>query len=92
MMRIQWTIPARSDLQNIGRYLEENSPSLLGSTIRELYGGMRELKQFPYRGREGRKRGTRELVFTRIPFIAVYRVKDEAIEVLRIWHGAQNRK
>jgi toxin ParE1/3/4 len=91
-MRIQWSNPARTDLQNIARYLEENSPSLLSSTIRDLYGTVRELKQFPYRGREGRKKGTRELVFTRLPFVAVYRVKNETIDVLRIWHGAQNRK
>jgi ParE toxin of type II toxin-antitoxin system, parDE len=61
----------------------------LNSTIRDLYGKVREFKQFPYLGKEGRKRGTRELVFTRLPFIAVYRVKNETIEVLRIWHGAR---
>jgi hypothetical protein len=29
-------------------------------------------------------------VFASLPFIAVYRVKEESIEVLRIYHGAQD--
>jgi len=33
----------------------------------------------------------RELVFTPLPYIVVYRVTETAIEILRIWHGAQTR-
>jgi hypothetical protein len=40
-------------------------------------------------GREGRVKGTRELVIGRSPFIAVYRIKGKRIEILRILHGAQ---
>jgi toxin ParE1/3/4 len=40
-------------------------------------------------GREGRVKGTRELVITRSPFIAIYRTKGNRIEILRILHGAQ---
>jgi plasmid stabilization system protein ParE len=29
-------------------------------------------------------------VFASLPFIAVYRVKEESIELLRIYHGAQD--
>ena len=44
-----------------------------------------------YRGRVGREEGTRELVFTSLPYVAVYRVKEQTIQVLRIYHGAQER-
>jgi toxin ParE1/3/4 len=47
------------------------------------------LAQHPLMGREGRVKGTRELVIGRSPFIAVYRVKKKRIEILRILHGAQ---
>jgi toxin ParE1/3/4 len=47
------------------------------------------LAQHPLMGREGRVKGTRELVISRSPFIAVYRVKRKRIEILRILHGAQ---
>jgi plasmid stabilization system protein ParE len=29
------------------------------------------------------------LVFSPRPFVAVYRVKDEAVEIVRVLHGAQ---
>jgi plasmid stabilization system protein ParE len=56
-----------------------------------LYEGVRSLKTMPHRGRAGREEGTRELVFTDLPYIAVYRVKEQSVEILRIYHGAQDR-
>ena len=43
------------------------------------------------RGRPGREDGTREILFPPMPYVAVYRVKDQTIEVLRIHHGARDR-
>jgi plasmid stabilization system protein ParE len=40
-------------------------------------------------GRPGRISGTRELVITGTPFVAVYRVRADAVEILRFLHGAQ---
>jgi toxin ParE1/3/4 len=40
-------------------------------------------------GRIGRVKGTRELVISRTPFIAVYRIAGQRIEILRFLHGAQ---
>ena len=57
-----------------------------------IYERIEELTAFPNRGRIGRRPGTRELVLTPLPFIAVYRVKDSTVEILQIRHGAQNRR
>jgi len=40
-------------------------------------------------GRTGQKKGTREMVIPGLPFLAVYRVRDELVEIIRILHGAQ---
>ena len=48
-----------------------------------------QLLQHPHMGRPGRCQGTRELVISRTPFIAVYRVKGKRIELLRLLHGSQ---
>jgi toxin ParE1/3/4 len=45
----------------------------------------------PGRGRVGLKEGTREILFHPLPYILVYRLKDDVIEILRIYHGAQDR-
>jgi plasmid stabilization system protein ParE len=47
------------------------------------------LVQFPSRGRPGRQPDTRELIFTGLPFLAVYRLREDVVEITRILHGAQ---
>ena len=45
--------------------------------------------QHPKSGRPGRVAGTLELVIPRLPYIVPYRIKGDAIEVLRIYHAAR---
>jgi toxin ParE1/3/4 len=90
-MRIRWTTAAAADLEQIGKYLAEHYPRYRQPTLRKLYQTIGSLKDGPYRGRTGREEGTRELVFPPLPYIAVYRVQQESIEVLRIYHAAQDR-
>jgi toxin ParE1/3/4 len=90
-MRIRWTPAAAADLQNISDYLKEHHPHYRQSTMRKLYDTIRALKQWPGRGRLGGEQGTREILFHPLPYVAVYRVTEATIEVLRIYHGAQDR-
>jgi toxin ParE1/3/4 len=90
-MRIRWTPAAAEDLEHIKNYLSEHLPQFAQSTVLELYEAVRSLKATPRRGRPGREEGTRELLLPRLPYIVVYRTKEQAIEVLHIYHGAQNR-
>jgi toxin ParE1/3/4 len=89
-MRIRWTPAAASDLEEISNYLQERHPQYWRPTILKLYNEIRSLKQWPSRGRPGREEGTRELLFPPLPYIAVYRVREEMVEVLRIFHGARD--
>lgn len=91
MMRIRWTPAAAEDLEHIKDYLTEHLPQFALSTVLELYESVRSLKASPRRGRIGREERTRELLLPRLPYIVVYRLKEESIEVLHIYHGAQNR-
>jgi toxin ParE1/3/4 len=59
--------------------------------MRKLFDAVVSLKESPHRGRAGREDGTRELLFSPLPHIAVYRVKEQSVEILRIYHTAQDR-
>jgi len=59
--------------------------------MRKLYDTIRSLRRSPYRGRPGSEEGTREILFLPLPYIAVYRVKQQTLEILRIYHRAQDR-
>jgi toxin ParE1/3/4 len=91
-MRIRWTPAAVADLERISSYLKTRHPRYREPTMRKLYEAVRSLKQWPDRGRPGREDGTRELLFPPLPYIAVYRVKEQSIEVLRIYHAAQEQQ
>jgi len=90
-MRIRWTPAAAADLQNISDYLKEHHPQYRQPTMRKLYERMRALKNAPYLGRPGRIEETREILFSPLPYIAVYRVTEQSIEVWRVWHTSQDR-
>jgi toxin ParE1/3/4 len=90
-MRLRWTPAAADDLESIGNYLAQHLPSFAHSTILEIYQTVLTLRTTPYRGRIGREEGIRELVLPRLPYIVVYRVKENDVEILHIYHGAQHR-
>jgi len=89
VIRIRWTPAAADDLEEIHNYLLQEQPHLVQSTIAKLYNGIRALKDTPHLGRPGRIEGTRELLFSPLPYIATYRVSTEAIEILHIHHSAR---
>ena len=88
-MRLVWTTAAAADLEQISDYLYEHNPGLALPTVRSIFESASELKEFPSRGRPGRKEGTRELVLTSLPYLIVYEISGQSVHVLRVLHGAR---
>jgi len=89
-MRLRWTVPATEDFYSIVRRIQKDNPSSAVKISATIYDGCGSLEAFPRRGRKGRLDGTRELVFPGLPYIAVYRIHEQIVEIIRIYHGAQN--
>lgn len=89
-MRIRWTVPAAEDLEGIKNYLAKRYPQFAEPTIRTIYRRVGSLKAAPNQGRPGHRSGTRELPLTGLPYVVVYSLRAEAIEILHIYHGAQD--
>jgi len=88
--RIRWTTDAANDLEQIFRHIIRDNPAAASNIIRAITDGIDKLKVFPNLGRSGQVEGTREMVFPSLPYIAVYRVKENAVEILRVYHAAQD--
>jgi addiction module RelE/StbE family toxin len=86
LKRVRWSPAAADDLERIADYLRENHPHFLESTIEKLYRAAVSLRQFPNRGRWGKLEGSRELVLPRLPYIIVYSVDQQLVNILRIMH------
>jgi toxin ParE1/3/4 len=89
-MRIRWTVPAADDLEGIKNYLQAHYPQFAEATVRTIYMRIHSLKTAPDRGRPGHRSGTRELTLTPLPYVVVYSVKAKAVEILHVYHGAQD--
>lgn len=89
-MLIRWTSDAANDLENIVNYLNREHPSASPSVVVAVIESIASLTRFPSRGRPGRIAGTRELVVPNLPYIVVYFATDQVIQLLRIFHAAQD--
>jgi toxin ParE1/3/4 len=89
-MRIRWTVPAADDLESIKNYLQQHYPHFAEPTVRTIYQRIRSLKSLPRQGRIGHLSGTRELALTPLPYVVVYAENAQAVEILHIYHGAQD--
>ncbi len=88
-MQLRWSPAAAEDLLRIIEYIrQENAPAAqrIAKTIYESAGS---LKSFPNKGRTGRVEGTRELPLPPLPFVVVYRIRKDIVEIANVIHGAQ---
>ena len=89
-MEVRWSPEAADDLEQIIGYIRRDKPEIARRVASMILDAVDALHLSPNRGRIGRIDGTRELVLPGLPWIAVYRIREDAVEVVRIYHGAQN--
>jgi addiction module RelE/StbE family toxin len=88
-MKIIWTPRAADDLEYVVHEISADQPDAAVRVASRIYDHVLMLADLPHMGRKGALPGTRELVFNPWPYIAVYRVSEDAVRILRIRHGAQ---
>ncbi len=88
-MKIRWLNLALKDLESIIEYISENNPSIANKIAKIIYEKVNLLSTQPYLGRAGRVEDTRELVIEGTPFIIPYRVKNDEIQILRVFHSSR---
>jgi toxin ParE1/3/4 len=88
-MRLVWTVAALRDLAAARAYIAHDNALAADDQIGRVLVAVTRLLRFPELGRPGRRGGTRELVVNRTPYIVAYRVRPEAVEILRVLHARQ---
>jgi len=87
----EWTIPALADFTAAMEHIAAVAPDLAGSIASRVHAAVARLEQFPGLGTPGRRKGTRELVLPRIPYVIVYRESPGIITILRFLHTSRIR-
>jgi addiction module RelE/StbE family toxin len=88
-VRIVWTEPARQDLREIFEYIANENPNAARRLLVEIKEQALILIDNPQIGRAGRVEGTRELVLAATNYILPYRIKDQKVQILAVFHGAR---
>ncbi|GBE04337.1 plasmid stabilization system protein [bacterium BMS3Abin09] len=90
-MKLKWTEPAVSDLQNIREYIKKDSEHYASRFVEKIIETTENLLKFPDMGRnvpESDAENIMELLFHN--YRIIYRAEDDRILILTILHGARD--
>ena len=89
-MIILWSPEAINDLAALRATIAEDNPAAAQRVTLHIIRNIEHLLAGqPHMGRPGRVPGTRELVVPRTPYIVPYRIRNNRLQVLRVYHGAR---
>jgi len=90
-VKVRWLNAATRSLRFVHAHIAYDNPQNARSVVERIRSSVTRLASFPHSGRVGEIPGTRELVVPGLPYIVIYRVRDESVEILRVFHTSQAR-
>ena len=88
MRLIRCTIEASDQFEAAVKHIQQDNPTAARNVAQTVIDRIEQLAVLPGLGRPGEVKGTRELVSP--PYVVVYRSTEEIVEILHVWHGAQD--
>jgi toxin ParE1/3/4 len=90
-LKILWLEKAVIDLEEAYEFILYDDPSAGAGEVGKILKSVELLADNPALGKAGRVPKTRELVVSGTPYLVIYRVKNDRLEVLRVFHAARQR-
>lgn len=88
-MRVRWLRKALRNLDEEAAYVAADDPAAAPVVVGRVLEAVALLAEQPGLGRPGRLPGTRELIVLKTRYIVPYRVRGDAVEVLRVFHTSR---
>lgn len=88
-MQIVWLTTALNNIDAIAAYIAQENPQAAKQVVATIFEQVNALSLHPALGRPGRVLGTRELVIINTHYLVPYRIKNDKVEVLRVFHASQ---
>lgn len=88
-MRIVWQTRAVADLYRVAERIRQDHPPAAEKMGAMIEAASRNLSRYPDMGRTARVPETRELIVSGTPYFVVYRLRGDAVQILRVLHGKQ---
>jgi plasmid stabilization system protein ParE len=90
-VKIDWLITPRQSLRVHIAFIAAENPDAARRVRQRIHAAVSNLGRFPDAGRAGEVAGNRELLVPGLPYLIVYRVRCERVEILRVLHTAMQR-
>ena len=88
-MRVEWLRKALRNLDEEAAYIAADDASAARRVVERVLDAVSQLVEQPGLGRPGRVPGTRELVVPRTRYVVPYRVRGDAVQILRVFHTSR---
>jgi toxin ParE1/3/4 len=88
-VKVIWTERAADDLAEMVEYIRQDSFDIARLAAKEVFDTLMSLRSLPYRGRKREEDSSREIVFARLSYVAVYEVIGERIYIKGIRHTSR---
>jgi toxin ParE1/3/4 len=88
-MQIVWLKNALRNLDEIAVYIAQENPQAAAQVVDLIVEQVYQLAAQPALGRPGRVLGTRELVVSNSHYLVPYRIKNNQVEILRVFHTSR---
>ena len=88
-LEIRWLKRALANRDTEAAFVALDNPAAAARVVEAIATTVELLAQHPALGRPGRVEGTRELVVANTPCLVPYRVRNNVVEILRVFHGAR---
>lgn len=88
-MRVRWTETAAKALEDIQDQIAENNRRAAFEVAQRIRVVTDFLRDHPKIGRTGRAAGTFELVIPGIPYVVPYRIRNQEVQILTVYHTSR---
>jgi toxin ParE1/3/4 len=91
-MRLRYKQRALRHIEAIHGYVAKHDPIAAARVVRRIEHSISRLVILPRSGRPGVVAGTRILVVPGLPYVVIYRAREEEVDVVAVLHTARRRR
>lgn len=90
-MQVKWLRKALANLDAEAAYIARENPVAAVNVVRKILAAVSLLADQPSLGSPGRIAGTRELIIPDTRYLVPYRIKNDRVEILRVFHTSRRQ-
>jgi addiction module RelE/StbE family toxin len=85
-----WSARAARHLSEIHGYVSHENPAAADRVLARIIATTERLERHPFSARAGVVLGTRELIVSGLPYVVIYVVTDDSIEIRGVFHTSRD--